>query len=91
MVLGRLGPQGGCAAEQESWAAGGKNELGHRGRISWAESKENKGRKRKRFANSEGIQTNEFKHRFEFNLLKIVLQHECNNKLLWFIYLIKNN
>jgi hypothetical protein len=28
------------------------------------------------------IQTNEFKHRFEFNQTKIVLQHECNNKLL---------
>jgi hypothetical protein len=26
-----LGRKVGCAAEQESWAAGGKNELGHRG------------------------------------------------------------
>jgi hypothetical protein len=39
----------------------------------------------------KGIQANEFKHRFEFNQSKIVLQHECNNKLLWFIYLIKKN
>jgi hypothetical protein len=38
---------------------------------------------------SKGIQTNEFKHRFEFNQSKIVLQHVCNNKLLWFINLIK--
>jgi hypothetical protein len=37
------------------------------------------------------IQTNEFKHRFEFNQSKIVLQHECNNKLLGFINLIKKN
>jgi hypothetical protein len=39
----------------------------------------------------KGIQANEFKHRFEFNQSKIELQHECNNKLLWFIYLIKKN
>jgi hypothetical protein len=37
------------------------------------------------------IQANEFKLRFEFNQTKIVLQHECNNKLLWFINLIKKN
>jgi hypothetical protein len=37
------------------------------------------------------IQTNEFKHRFEFNQSKIVLQHVCNNKLLWFINLIEKN
>jgi hypothetical protein len=37
------------------------------------------------------IETNEFKHKFEFNQTKIVLQHECNKKLLWFINLIKKN
>jgi hypothetical protein len=31
-----LGRKVGCAAEQESWAAGGKNELGHRGLAGWA-------------------------------------------------------
>jgi hypothetical protein len=36
-------------------------------------------------ANFQKHQTIEFKHRFEFNQTKIVLQHECNNKFLWFI------
>jgi hypothetical protein len=44
------------------------------------------------FANFfKGKQTIKFKHRFEFSQPKIVLQHECNNKLLWFIDLIKRN
>jgi hypothetical protein len=79
------------------WAAGGlagwaKREAG----LQWLDRTEAKrkslGRKRKLFCKFlKGNQTNEFKHRFEFNQSKIVLQHECNNKLLWFIYLIKNN
>jgi hypothetical protein len=53
--------------------------------------KENLGEEKETFANFKGIQTNEFKHGFEFNQSKIVLQHECNNKLLWFINLIEKN
>jgi hypothetical protein len=29
-----------------------------------------------------------FKHKFEFNQLKLMLQHVCNSKLLYFIILI---
>jgi hypothetical protein len=57
-----------------------------------AESKEKRGGEKENVLQIfKGIQTNEFKHRFEFNQTKIVLQHECNNKLLWFINLIKKN
>jgi hypothetical protein len=78
----------GCAAEQASWAE----------RESWAamaglgrSKKEKLGEEKETFCKFKGIQTNEFKHRFEFNQSKSVLQHECNNKLLWFINLIEKN
>jgi hypothetical protein len=49
-------------------------------------SKEGKGvtEKEKALQIFKRIQT-----QFEFNQTKIVLQHECNNKLLWFIDLNK--
>jgi hypothetical protein len=76
----------GCATEQVSWDE----------RESWVamaalgrSEKEKLGEEKETFCKFKGIQTNEFKHRFEFDQSKSVLQHECNNKLLWFINLIE--
>jgi hypothetical protein len=68
-----------------------KNELGHG--VAVLGCKELAGLKARKAWGGKGnvlqifnrIQTNEFKHGFGFNQSKIVLQQECNNKLLWFI------
>jgi hypothetical protein len=58
-------------------------------RARWAETEEKEKGRRDRFEILKRFKANEFKLRFEFNQTKIVLQHECNNKLLWFINLLK--
>jgi hypothetical protein len=75
--------------EKNSWATGLAGWAAKAG--SGRSKKEELGEVKETLKIFKGIQANEFKHRFEFNQSKIVLQHECNNKLLWFIYLIEKN
>jgi hypothetical protein len=51
--------------------------------------KQGQGIKEVLFYFKENNQTKEFKHEFEFKHSKTMHQHVCNNKLLYFIILIK--
>jgi hypothetical protein len=85
-----LGRKVGCAAEQGSRAEREKKTSWATGGLAGLRAEREKLGLKKMFCKIfKKIQTNEFKHRFEFSQSKIVLQHECNNKLLCFINLIK--